>query len=74
MSSPSKTNADFDSGIVIGGIQILTGTTSATVIGASKISAVKGSMYINQGGDTTSNRVYVNTDGASTWTAFTTAA
>ena len=74
MSSPSKTNADFDSGLNIGGIQILVGSTSATVIGTAKISAVKGSLFVNRGGTTTSNRLYVNTDGASTWTGVTTAA
>ena len=34
----------------------------------------KGSICINTGGTTTNNRMYVNTDGAGTWTAFTTAA
>ena len=74
MSAPSKTNADFDSGLTLGGIQLHVGSTSATVIGASKISSAKGSLFINTGGSTTSNRIYVNTDGASTWTALTTAA
>jgi len=34
----------------------------------------KGSICINTGGTTTSTRMYVNTDGAGTWTSFTTAA
>ena len=34
----------------------------------------KGSICINTGGSTTNNRMYVNTDGAGTWTALTTAA
>lgn len=34
----------------------------------------KGSICINTGGTTTNNRMYINTDGAGTWTAFTTAA
>jgi hypothetical protein len=36
--------------------------------------AVKGSLCINTGGSSTSTRMYVNTDGATTWTSFTTAA
>lgn len=36
--------------------------------------AVKGSICINTGGSSTSTRMYVNTDGATTWTNFTTAA
>lgn len=35
---------------------------------------VKGSICINTGGSTTNNRIYINTDGAGTWTAFTTVA
>lgn len=34
----------------------------------------KGSICINTGGGSTSTRMYVNTDGAGTWTSFTTAA
>jgi hypothetical protein len=74
MAVASSSNAVLDSGLVVGGIQILVGSTSATVIGASKISAVKGSLFINTGGTTTNNRIYVNSDGASTWTSLTTAA
>lgn len=74
MSSPSKTNADFDSGITIGGVKWLVGSTSATVIGASKISAPKGSLFINTGATTTTNRLYQNSDGASTWVSFTASA
>lgn len=36
--------------------------------------AVKGSLCINTGGSSTSTRLYVNTDGATTWTNFTSAA
>ena len=36
--------------------------------------AVKGSLCINTGGSSVSTRMYVNTDGATTWTSFTTAA
>lgn len=36
--------------------------------------AVKGSLCINTGGSSGSTRMYVNTDGGTTWTSFTTAA
>lgn len=42
--------------------------------GAPSLSAAKGSLYLRSDGSTTSNRMYVNTDGGTTWTAVTTAA
>jgi hypothetical protein len=42
--------------------------------GAPTFSAKKGTVYINLTGSSTSTRMYVNTDGATTWTNFTTAA
>lgn len=36
--------------------------------------AVKGSLCINTGGSSISTRLYINTDGAGTWTSVTTAA
>jgi len=36
--------------------------------------AVKGSICINTGGSSTSTRMYVNTDGGTTWASFTTSA
>ena len=61
------------------------GGTPAIYIGASAhsigfgsgiptYSALKGSLYLRSDGSTTNNRMYVNTDGAATWTAVTTAA
>lgn len=41
---------------------------------APSFTAVKGSLCINTGGSSTSTRLYVNTDGATTWTNFTSAA
>lgn len=41
---------------------------------APTFTAVKGSLCINTGGSSTSTRLYVNTDGATTWTNFTSAA
>ena len=40
---------------------------------APTFTAVKGSLCINTGGSSTSTRLYVNTDGATTWTNFTSA-
>jgi hypothetical protein len=42
--------------------------------GAPTISAAKGSLYLRSDGSGTSDRMYVNTDGATAWTAVTTAA
>jgi hypothetical protein len=41
--------------------------------GAPTLSAAKGSLYLRTDGSAINNRMYVNTDGASTWTAVTTA-
>lgn len=42
--------------------------------GAPTLTAGKGSMYLRLDGASTSTRFYINTDGAATWTAGTTAA
>ena len=42
--------------------------------GAPTLSAAKGSLYLRSDGSSTSTRAYINTDGATTWTAITTAA
>lgn len=42
--------------------------------GAPSLSAGTGSLYLRTDGNSISTRLYVNTDGASTWTNFTTAA
>ncbi len=42
--------------------------------GAPTITASKGSLYLRSDGTTTNNRMYVNTDGGTTWTAVTTVA
>lgn len=53
------------------GPQILTGTAAP----ATAVTAPKGSIYIRTGAGATSasTRLYVNTDGATAWTAITTA-
>lgn len=42
--------------------------------GAPTVSAAKGSLYLRSDGTTTNDRAYINTDGATTWTALTTVA
>lgn len=42
--------------------------------GAPTVSASKGSVYLRSDGSSTSTRLYVNTDGGTTWTNVTTAA
>lgn len=42
--------------------------------GAPSLSAAKGSLYLRSDGTTTNDRMYVNTNGTTTWTAVTTAA
>lgn len=50
------------------------GPTIYVTSDAPTFTAVKGSICINTGGSSTSTRMYVNTDGGTTWTSFTTAA
>ena len=42
--------------------------------GAPTLAAAKGSLYLRTDGSTTNDRMYVNTNGSTTWTAVTTAA
>lgn len=42
--------------------------------GAPTVSAAKGSLYLRSDGSTTNDRMYVNTNGSTTWTAVITAA
>lgn len=42
--------------------------------GAPTLSAAKGTIYTNVAASTAATRVYVNTDGGTTWAAFTAAA
>lgn len=51
-------------------IKILAGTGSPNTV----ITAAKGSLFIRTDGSSTSTRLYVNTDGATAWTNFTSAA
>lgn len=42
--------------------------------GTPTFSAIKGTLFINLTGSSASTRLYINTDGATTWTNFTSAA
>jgi len=57
---------------------ICLGTTATFGIyygsGAPTVTAAQGSLYLRSDGSSTSTRLYVNTDGATTWTNFTSAA
>lgn len=57
---------------------VLMSTTAAFGIyfgsGAPTVTAAKGSLYLRSDGSGTGDRMYVNTDGGTTWTAITTAA
>jgi hypothetical protein len=58
--------------------RLLFGTTAGFGIyygsGAPTVSAAKGSLYMRSDGTTTNDRMYVNTNGSTTWTAVTTVA
>ena len=58
--------------------RLLFGTTAGFGIyygsGAPTVSAAQGSLYLRSDGTTTNDRMYVNTNGSTTWTAVTTAA
>ena len=71
MAVSSATNAVLDSGAVIGGISINTGTGAPSNV----LTATKGSLFIrlDTGASTTATRLYINTTGSSIWAAITTA-
>lgn len=73
---------EFEGPVVAGGpiLQTIPGETIAGRLpvftygsGAPSISAPKGSLYIRTDGSSASTRIYVNSDGAATWVAVTTA-
>lgn len=53
---------------LVAGVGILSGA------GAPSATAPQGTLYLRTNGTTTNDRAYINTDGATTWTALTTAA
>jgi hypothetical protein len=65
--------------VAAGQTQLATGAQVGTIgiysgAGVPSLSAPKGSLYSNTTASTVSTRLYVNTDGGTTWTAVTTAA
>lgn len=71
MSNPSGSNPIFAS------VTLTNGTVSAGILvgsGAPTISAQQGTLYLRTDGSSTSTRAYINTNGATTWTAITTVA
>jgi hypothetical protein len=63
-------------GFLVGAANAVTTTTPGVYsgTGAPTLTAAQGSLYLRSDGSSTSTRAYVNTDGATTWTAITTAA
>lgn len=75
--SESGTSVPATAGAIAAGKPITMFSNGPTIYVTSDVPthvAVKGSICINTGGSSTSTRMYVNTDGAGTWTSFTTAA
>lgn len=71
MAVSSASNTVLESGATIGGCQILSGSGTPHNV----VTAPKGSLYLrtDSGASTTATRAYVNINGSSTWTNFTTA-
>jgi len=79
VTSTGNVTADSATAIVAGGASSFLATSTAGFgiyfgSGAPTVSAAKGSLYLRSDGTTTNDRAYINTDGATTWTALTTAA
>ena len=79
VSVPGNITADSGTAPVAGGAAAFLATSTANLgiffgSGAPTVSAAQGSLYLRTDGTTTNNRAYINTDGATTWTAITTAA
>lgn len=73
----SATAIPATAGAVAAGAPVIFYSTSLSIEVTSDVpthTRPKGSICINSGGSSTSTRMYVNTDGAGTWTSFTTAA
>ena len=67
-----------DNALTAGGVKSITlgGTTSPSICfgsGAPTLSAAQGSFYSRTDGSSSSTRLYVNSDGGTTWVAVTTA-
>lgn len=79
VSATGNLTADSGTAPAAGGMQaVQMSSTSGLGIyvgsGAPTVSAAKGSLYLRTDGTTTNDRAYINTNGATTWTALTTVA
>ena len=77
VTGKSGTAVPATAGAVAAGVPLSLNSNGITIEATTDVpthTRAKGSLCINLGGTTTNNRVYVNTDGAGTWTAITTAA
>jgi hypothetical protein len=79
VAATSTVTARSASAPVAGGASAFLATSTAGLgiyfgSGAPTVTAAKGSLYLRTDGTTTNDRAYINTDGATTWTALTTAA
>ena len=80
ITATSTITALSGSALTAGGAAAFIGTNTAAGMGiymgsgAPTIAAAKGSLYLRSDGSSTSTRAYINSDGATTWTALTTAA
>ena len=79
LSATGNVTADSGTAPVAGGAAAFLATSTADLgiyfgSGAPTVSAAQGSLYLRTDGSSTSTRAYINTDGATTWTAITTAA
>lgn len=77
ITAKSATAVPATAGAVAAGAPLVlnsNGVTFECTTDAPTHTRVKGSICININGSSSSTRMYVNTDGAGTWTSFTTAA
>jgi hypothetical protein len=79
VSATGNVTADSATAPVAGGTAAFLATSTAGLgiyfgSGVPTVSAAKGSLYLRTDGTTTNDRAYINTNGATTWTALTTVA
>lgn len=79
VSATGNVTADSGTAPAAGGMAAFLASSTAGLgiyvgSGAPTVAAAKGSLYLRTDGSGTSDRAYINTDGATTWTNLTTAA
>ena len=79
VSATGNLVADSGTAPAAGGMQAIQLSSTAALgvyvgSGAPTISAAKGSLYLRTDGSSGTTRAYINTDGATTWTAINTVA